>query len=179
MSQRICYLCKGCETGLPICRSYPRRLESLTVCRCHFRPQALVRPGFDPAASRSVVCITGALWTKRLAPRAKRLVRLTWLIKRPLCGILAWQTGAYLIELTGKRSKPNSFITHEGETKEKHQHKLQLITKVTVIMNTRGIPGKELICVGVISGYPTSMYTGSNGDRIRDSLYRLKINFSL
>ena len=25
-------MCKGCETGLTVCRPYPRRLESPTVC---------------------------------------------------------------------------------------------------------------------------------------------------
>ena len=45
---------KGCETGPPAYRPYPRRLESLTICRCSFkgstfssvilRPWVLVRP---------------------------------------------------------------------------------------------------------------------------------------
>ena len=44
-------------------RPYPRRLESLTTCRCHYkgsaffsvilRPRVLFRPGFEPATSRS------------------------------------------------------------------------------------------------------------------------------
>ena len=45
---------KGCETGPPAYRPYPRRLESLTICRCNYknstfssaiqRPWVLVRP---------------------------------------------------------------------------------------------------------------------------------------
>ena len=28
---------KGCETGPTVYRLYPRRLESLTICRCHYK----------------------------------------------------------------------------------------------------------------------------------------------
>ena len=35
-SHRI-YMCKGCETGPTVCRPYPRRLESLTVCGCLYK----------------------------------------------------------------------------------------------------------------------------------------------
>ena len=28
---------KVCETGPPVYRPYPRRLESLIVCRCHYK----------------------------------------------------------------------------------------------------------------------------------------------
>ena len=28
---------KGCETGPTVCRPYPRRLESLTICKCHYK----------------------------------------------------------------------------------------------------------------------------------------------
>ena len=54
---------KCCETGPSVFRPYPRILESLTICRCHYegstffsvikRPWVLVRPGFEPATSHS------------------------------------------------------------------------------------------------------------------------------
>ena len=55
--------CKYCESGPTVFRPYQRRLESLTVCKCHYkgstffsvikRPWVLVRPGFEPVTSRS------------------------------------------------------------------------------------------------------------------------------
>ena len=55
--------CKCCETGPMVFHLYPRRLESLTACRCHYKgntsfsvilsPQVLVRPGFESATSYS------------------------------------------------------------------------------------------------------------------------------
>ena len=55
--------CKCCETWPTVFRPYPRGLEGLTVCRCHYKgttffsiiesPWVLVRPGFEPVTSRS------------------------------------------------------------------------------------------------------------------------------
>ena len=54
---------KCCETGPTVFRPYPRRLESITVSRRHYkgstffsiieRPWVLVRLGFEPSTSRS------------------------------------------------------------------------------------------------------------------------------
>ena len=56
---------KGCETWPTIYRPYPRRLDSLTICRYHYkgstfssvilRTWVLVRPGFERATSRTRV----------------------------------------------------------------------------------------------------------------------------
>ena len=52
---------KSCDTGSTVYRSYPRRLESLTIWSCNYkgstfysvikRPWALIRPGFEPTTS--------------------------------------------------------------------------------------------------------------------------------
>ena len=54
---------KSCEAGPTVFRLCPRRLECLTICRCHnkgsafssvvLRPWVLVRPEFEPATSFS------------------------------------------------------------------------------------------------------------------------------
>ena len=68
---------KSCEMRPKVFRSYPRRLECLTICRCpnkgSRRPWVFVRPGFEPSTSSQ-------------------------------------QTGAYLIELIGRRLETSATI---------------------------------------------------------------------
>ena len=69
-------MCKGCETGPTVYRSYPRRLESLTVCSI-----------FTNEALSSQLLKDSECWSRR------------GLNQRPP----ARQNGAYPTELTGRR----------------------------------------------------------------------------
>ena len=61
ISQNVLYV-QGCKQR-PMDRPYPKRLESLTVCRCHYKGstfssvisylEGLVRPQFERAVYRS------------------------------------------------------------------------------------------------------------------------------
>ena len=49
---------KVCETGPPVYRPYPRRLESLIICRCHYKDSTfssvILRPvSVGPAGIRT------------------------------------------------------------------------------------------------------------------------------
>ena len=86
------------ETGPPVYRPYPRRLESLIICRYHYkdstfslsdstfslRPWVLVRPGFELTTSRSADR-RSPYWANRAAVR--------WLtIKRTRCATIENET---------------------------------------------------------------------------------------
>jgi len=76
---------KSCETGPTVYRLYPRRLESLTICRCHYkgstfssiilRPQVLVWLGFEPATFCMLVWRSTTKLTGRPSLKAKRQLR--------------------------------------------------------------------------------------------------------
>ena len=51
---------KGCETGPAVYRPYPRRLESLSICRCHYKGSTLSSVIWDPK------CWPG-FWTRELS----------------------------------------------------------------------------------------------------------------
>ena len=40
-SHRFITCARACETGLTVYRRYPRRLESQTICRCHYKGSTL------------------------------------------------------------------------------------------------------------------------------------------
>ena len=54
---------KGCETGPAVYRRYPRRIERLTICRCHYKgstcssvikdPECWSGRGLEPATFRT------------------------------------------------------------------------------------------------------------------------------
>ena len=84
MAHRI-YMCKGCEMGPMVYHPYPRRLGSLTVCRCHYkgstfssviwRPWLLVQPRFEPMTSRSADgCLS--LWANWAAGRVQSFFKM-------------------------------------------------------------------------------------------------------
>ena len=74
------YICKGCETGPTVFRSYPRRLESITVYRY------LYKAALSPQLFKDPECWSGRDLNQR--PPAR-------------------QTGAYPTELTRRRAKAN------------------------------------------------------------------------
>ena len=71
---------KSYETGPTVFRPYPRRLESQTICRCHYkgstffsvilRPWVLVRLGFESATSLSADR-RSPNWAKQAAAQSK------------------------------------------------------------------------------------------------------------
>ena len=80
MSLRIYYVRKGCEMGHTVYSLYPRRLESLTTCRCHNYkgstfssviqgPRVLVWQEFEPVAS----CTADWCLSNCITPAARRL----------------------------------------------------------------------------------------------------------
>ena len=52
---------KGCETGPPAYRPYPRRLESLTICRCNYKGST-----FFPQLFKDPECWSGWSWSHDL-----------------------------------------------------------------------------------------------------------------
>ena len=70
------YICKGCETGPTVYRPYPRRLDTLTVCRC------LTKAALSPQLFKDPECWYGRDLNQRPPTR---------------------KTGAYPTELTGRR----------------------------------------------------------------------------
>ena len=70
--------CNCCETGPTVFRTYPRRLESLTVCRCHYKGSTFffghntgvyARGGWGTWVFFGWVC---AARDSELAPRSKK-----------------------------------------------------------------------------------------------------------
>ena len=63
--QLVLWTLKSCEKGPTVQSPYPRRLESLSICRCNYkgstfssfilRPRVVVQPGFEPTTFCMVV----------------------------------------------------------------------------------------------------------------------------
>ena len=79
---------KSCETGPTVFHPYHRRLECLTICRCHnkgstfssviSRPWVFVRPGFEHATSRSADwCLSSSLSNKCTFQNASTISNVT------------------------------------------------------------------------------------------------------
>ena len=69
MSFRV-FTCRGCETWTTVYRPYPRRLESLTVCRCLFKGNT-----FSPVILKTLRVGSSGVWTSGLPPGRPVLIR--------------------------------------------------------------------------------------------------------
>ena len=78
---------KWCEMGPTVFRSYPRRLDSLTICRCHYKAALSSQLFKDPecwsswalnsrppAQKTSTILVTSLHWNSCTSPNAKQLL---------------------------------------------------------------------------------------------------------